>query len=366
MRLRNTRLTAIKTTPNRGGAIKEFSPIDIFTPGINGGWYDPSDLSTLFQDSIGNVPVTGVEQPVGRMLDKSGLGNHSYQTDVNCRPILSARYNLYTGTEELSSQDVETSSTTYTLSFTGPGSIELSGTATGTYSEGTYRVVCLAGTLSSTVTGMVTKADLRPSNEGAGIPKYQRVDTSTEYDILGFPKYLLFNGTNSSLKTNFIDFSYGDKMFVSAAVRKTFDNKEKMIVELSSRSESTTNTFMLTGGVYDLASYRFASRGSQFHAMANAPIGDYSAPTTNILTGIGDISAPLAILRVDGAQIGISKEPQGLGNYGNYPLHIGTRGSFPMPFSGRIYGLVVAGKAASDEEIDNVEKYLNGKTAAYT
>jgi hypothetical protein len=36
-----------------------------------GVWFDPSDMSTLFQDSAGTTPVTAVEQPVGRMLDKS-------------------------------------------------------------------------------------------------------------------------------------------------------------------------------------------------------------------------------------------------------------------------------------------------------
>ena len=33
--------------------------------------FDPSDLTTLFQDSAGTIPVTGMEQPVGLMLDKS-------------------------------------------------------------------------------------------------------------------------------------------------------------------------------------------------------------------------------------------------------------------------------------------------------
>lgn len=36
-----------------------------------GVWFDPSDLSTLFQDAAGTMPVTDVEQPVGLMLDKS-------------------------------------------------------------------------------------------------------------------------------------------------------------------------------------------------------------------------------------------------------------------------------------------------------
>ena len=44
---------------------------ELFANGEQGVLYDPSDLSTLFQDTAGTIPVTGVEQPVGLMLDKS-------------------------------------------------------------------------------------------------------------------------------------------------------------------------------------------------------------------------------------------------------------------------------------------------------
>lgn len=39
-------------------------------------WYDPSDFSTMWQDSAGTTPVTALGQPVGLVLDKSrgGLG----------------------------------------------------------------------------------------------------------------------------------------------------------------------------------------------------------------------------------------------------------------------------------------------------
>ena len=75
-----------------------------FTPRSIGAavWYDPSDLSTLFQDSAGTTPVTAVGQQVGRMLDKSGRGNHATQATLTSRPILSARYNLLTKTEDFS------------------------------------------------------------------------------------------------------------------------------------------------------------------------------------------------------------------------------------------------------------------------
>jgi len=43
----------------------------LFSSGEEGAWYDPSDLTTLYQDAAGTTPVTGTGQPVGLMLDKS-------------------------------------------------------------------------------------------------------------------------------------------------------------------------------------------------------------------------------------------------------------------------------------------------------
>ncbi len=48
-----------------------FDPSDLFASGEQGAWYDPSDFSTMFQDSAGTTPVTAVGQPVGLILDKS-------------------------------------------------------------------------------------------------------------------------------------------------------------------------------------------------------------------------------------------------------------------------------------------------------
>jgi hypothetical protein len=59
------------------GVSEQFSPASLFSAGEQGAWYDPSDLSTLFQDSAGTTPVTAVEQSVGLMLDKSKGGRQS-------------------------------------------------------------------------------------------------------------------------------------------------------------------------------------------------------------------------------------------------------------------------------------------------
>ena len=79
-----------------------FTPAKLFESGANGLWLDPSDLTTLFQDSAGTTPVTAVEQPVGLIRDKSGRNNHASQSTSANRPTLSARYNLLTKTETFS------------------------------------------------------------------------------------------------------------------------------------------------------------------------------------------------------------------------------------------------------------------------
>jgi len=53
----------------RGGT--SASPASLFAGGEPGVWYDPSDLTTLFQNNTGTTPVTAPAQTVGLMLDKS-------------------------------------------------------------------------------------------------------------------------------------------------------------------------------------------------------------------------------------------------------------------------------------------------------
>jgi hypothetical protein len=71
----------------RGGGAPAFDPATLFASGELGGWYDPSDLSTLFQDTAGTVPVTAAGQLVARISDKSGNGNHLTQSTLAARPL---------------------------------------------------------------------------------------------------------------------------------------------------------------------------------------------------------------------------------------------------------------------------------------
>ena len=60
----------------------------LFSNGEQGFFYDPNDLSTMFQDAVGTIPVTAAGQPVELRKDKSGRNNHAYQTVSASRPIL--------------------------------------------------------------------------------------------------------------------------------------------------------------------------------------------------------------------------------------------------------------------------------------
>jgi hypothetical protein len=77
------------TVTTSGAALRvleRFAPLDLFAPGESGAFYDPSDMSTLFQDAAGTIPVTGPGDPVGQMLDKSGNGFHASQDVSASRP----------------------------------------------------------------------------------------------------------------------------------------------------------------------------------------------------------------------------------------------------------------------------------------
>ena len=64
-----------------------FSPNSLFAASEPGIWLDPSDLTTLFQDTAGTQPVTAAGQSVARVNDKSGRGNHVTQATAASRPI---------------------------------------------------------------------------------------------------------------------------------------------------------------------------------------------------------------------------------------------------------------------------------------
>lgn len=288
-------------------------------------------------------------------------GNHCVFKAGTGRPVLSARYNLYVGTETLATQNVTTAATNYKLTFTGTGTITLSGTATGTYSAGTHTITCTAGTLTSTVAGTVTKADFRAANDGVGLTAYQRVVDSATYDTAGFPAYLRADGTDDGGSTNSIDFTGTDKITVFSGVRKLSDAAKGIVAELSATTASNNGAFALTAPNAASATYGFESKGT---ALTDA-IAVATAPISSVISASGSISTDGNVIRVNGSQADSDTGDQGTGKYGNYPLFLFARNNAGLYFNGRLYGLIVLGRAATEAEIANTERYLNQKGRLY-
>jgi hypothetical protein len=244
-----------------------FSPALFFSRGEQGGWYDPSDLSTLFQDAAGATPVTDVGQSVRLMRDKSGRGNHATAPSDAARPVL--------------------------------------------------------------------------QQDSSGL------------------LHLLFDGSNNSMSTSAIDFTGTDKMAVFAGVRKSSDAAAAVLVELSASVAANNGAFAVFAPDGAAPRYLFQSKGL---ASAAAQGTGYTAPITNVITGIGDISGDSATLRVNGTQAATSGSDQGSGNFGNHSLFIGSRNNASLRFNGRLYGLIVRGAIASDSQIRVAERWMARKT----
>ena len=106
-----------------GGLFKQLSAwftTSLFSSGEQGLIYDPSDFSTLFQDSAGTTPVTAVGQPVGKILDKSGNGNHASQLTSASRPVLRQDGSGY---YYLELDGVDDSLSTASVAFTGTNNV---------------------------------------------------------------------------------------------------------------------------------------------------------------------------------------------------------------------------------------------------
>jgi len=108
-----------------GSASKTLNQLikSIFANNEQGFVYDPNDLTTMFQDAAGAIPVTGAGQPVGLILDKSGRGNHARQANSTSRPIL--QRNATTGAYYLAFDGADDFFVTNSIDFTSTDKVSL-------------------------------------------------------------------------------------------------------------------------------------------------------------------------------------------------------------------------------------------------
>ena len=417
---------------------------NVFNNSPQGVWYDPSDTTTLFQDSAGTIPVTASGQPVGRMLDKSGRGNHATQPTAASRPIYRRKdsrgvVNLLTwseafdnaawtkGTESTAIPNTtlapdgsmtgdtyqntgnnrEFSQTyltptpeggTFTASISiKPGTLTKFGykirrgdTSDGItvndiqISSGTpepngfYRhklthtfsgsttgdnvVVLFGASFGATGNMVIHGAQL---NLGPTALPYQRNDATLGGVATGASTdlhWLETDGVDDGMVTGNIDFTGTDKVSVFAGVRK-LSSTNGVIAELSVNSGSNSGAILLSSPGVANQDFLFRTRGT---AQSDIFDGTTTPPFLAVVTGGGDISAPIATLRRNGAIVATSTSSQGSGNYGNYPLYLFRRGGSSLPFNGWFYGMAITGRLTTDAEIAATERFLAAKSAVVT
>lgn len=192
---------------------------------------------------------------------------------------------------------------------------------------------------------------------------YQRVTDQWNVTEAGVPSvsYVQYDGTDDWFISPTITPGV-DKAQVFAGVRKLSDAAVGVLAETS--AAGGVGSVSVLAPRTSTISYGYASRGS-LTAEANTTAGAFPAPITNVLTGIGDIAADVATLRVNGTQVATSATDQGTGNYLAYPLYVGRRGGTSLPFNGRLYQMIVRFGANLDAStIAATEAFVETKTGA--
>jgi hypothetical protein len=206
-------------------------------------------------------------------------------------------------------------------------------------------------------------ADLRPADQATGlIPTYQRVDTSSVYDTVGFPQYIKYDGLNSSLSTASINFTATAQMSVFSGVRK-LSGTISIIAELSTIIDTNNGSFALANAVFNASDYFYGSKGSVIYSKQTKT--GYTAPITNVVTGLSDIAAPSVNIRVNTVAAVAVTTSQGTGTYGNYAIYFGSRAGTTFFFNGLEFQTIIVGKTLTAAQITATETYINSKTLAY-
>lgn len=401
-------------------------PSALFGNGEQGAWWDFSDLTSMFQDSAGTV-AAALESTVGKVLDKSGRGNHLIQATAGARPKLSKRFNYLSSSADITNNswtiranqqavdantlwNVADGSVTEGCWQQGTGAGNQDYTLTAVLSAGTVGVAKLAIKNNATDTVVASKvvnltpnkqtfqvngvtngatpgyrveittngnfgtigiwgADIRLTADAAlAIPQLQRTGTTaTDYDTVGFPAYLAFDGATKWMQSvGAINFLGTDKVTVIAGTTKLSDATIGAIIELSGDWGLNNGTFAMfgpraAGGAG--AQLSWISGGTV--KIAQDVVG-FPAPTTTVLSGQGDIGGALSTEQVNNSQVAQSSASEGAGNYGNYPLNIGARNSGASAwFNGRMFGIIVRGAPTNANDLSMCNRWMGSKCGLF-
>ncbi|MEQ1149543.1 hypothetical protein [Acinetobacter johnsonii] len=195
----------------------------LFANNEQGFAYDPNDLTTMFQDAAGTVPVTGVGQPVGLILDKSGRGNHARQTTTASRPIL--RQNAITKAYYLEFDGSDDSLVTNSIDFTATDEVSLFAgvrklstvngiifelSSSASTNNGSFYLASPAGQVFPNQILFANRGTLFASAQNPNLPPPRDVVVSAKGDISNDTTLIRTNGLQFSSADNLGTGNYGN------------------------------------------------------------------------------------------------------------------------------------------------------------
>lgn len=390
-----TPLTAISKAIGSNGILKYSYNFDeiirqIFSHQEQGFAYDPNDLSTMFQDAAGTVPVTAAGQPVGLMLDKSkglalgpelvvdgGFDSPAGWTNTGGGFSISSGKLYSTGptNNNISRNDcsvvagrfykVVVNISSYTAGMprvsVGGNVIDL-GVGVGTktlYVRALTTTSMLYIYSGYTGSGGTWEMESVSIKELAGNHAYQTTSASRpilRQNAVTGAYYLAFDGSDDFLQTSNIDFTSTDKVSLFAGVRKLSDSAGS-IVALSTAPDTTNGTFELLQGVLP---NQFGTNLRGTASVGNWSSGViYNSPISAVISSKQDISGTTKqSLRINNVLATTSTVSVGTGNLSAYPLYVGRRAGTSLPFNGHIYSLIGIGRLTTDSETIALEKSI--------
>lgn len=368
--------------------LDSFNPALLFAGGEQGTWFDPQDLSTMYQDSAGTTPVTAVGQPVGMMLDKrlgavrgaERLVNGDFSAGTSGWTPANATFSVASGQATITnsgaieatiSQAVITAGTWYEvtgerISATGAsGGVNVGGVRIPFTADGAFRYVALAASggvaifTNSAVAGHSVVVDNISVKAIPGNHRTQATAASRptlRQDASGF-HYLEYDGVDDSMATGSVDFSTTDKMTVWAGVQRATDLSQCIVEHGTGASAATTSFNLFVPGA---ARFQAALYDGALASTANGALA--AAPQAAVLTMQGDFAAASAatqlILRSNGAAAATGGTLLAAANFGNRVLNFGRRNAASAPLNGREYQTIIRGAATSDSQIARVERFV--------
>jgi len=332
--------------------------------------------------STASISANSASSPVGTLtadkVSASSFGNSRgvyasvtalatrYKTSVYAKSAESSRLCIYSeaGTAagvawfNLASGTVGTVASGYTATIASCGSGWFQCTVESLFTAGTryafFGPVDADNSVYSTAsTGIyLWGADIRPANSPTNLPAYQRVTTSTDYDLTGFPLRAVWDGVDDCLVVPTLDLSITDKVTVVAGVTKLADASTQVLFELSTDSSLTAGSVGFTTAANG---YRFRTGGS---TPTSFTISSLPPPAFNVATLTSSISADSAVLNVNGTTV-TSALDQGTGNFRSDAFYIGQRAGTSLPFSGAIQSITLIPALITASETAVIESSVN-------